>query len=201
MTILNQARTILSILLASLLIGCMPFSKPDLSYSEEKNSVFEQALENEQWVQDEFAEYKSRRGHKAFAIAVINNQVYATGFGDDKITMEWAETEALRMCKHYSQGVGECEIVDKVISNGDHGLSEVEISKAPKELIAHRDIHHFLRYQKAKAPKAFVAAACSGQAFWTSNKDSKKQAEQIALQSCENGRHASDPCCTLLQSE
>jgi len=42
---------------------------------------------------------------------------------------------------------------------------------------------------------------CSGQAFWASKAASKKQAVHDALRQCEDGRHASDPCCTVLEAE
>jgi len=188
--------------LVAMLSGCMGLSNyQDQSYSEANNPIFEHGMEDQQWIRDEFATYKSRRGHKAFAIAVVNGHVYATGFGDDKVTMALAETEALRMCAHYSQGVGRCTIVDKEASADDHGLTQAEIDMAPKELIAHRDIHHYLNYLDADAPKAFIVAACSGQAFWVDAAESKQQAEQEALQYCENGRHPSDPCCMVLESE
>ena len=198
---LANLKGMLGLLIVGLLVGCNSLHRNDVSYSETENPIFTQALAEEDWVQDEYSEYKSRRGYKAFAISILNGHVYATGFGDDKVTMELAENEALRMCAHFSQGVGECQIMDKAESEGDHGLTEAEIESAPEQLIAHRDIHHYLRYQAAEAPKAFVAAVCSGQAFWVSDKKSKEQAEQLAMQSCENGRHPSDPCCTLLTSE
>ena len=186
-----------------MLVGCssiMPNYK-DQSYSEAPNKAFAQALEREQWVIDEYAEYKSRRGHKAFAVAIFSNTVMATGFGDDKITMVWAEHEALRMCQHYSEGLGTCVIVDKDSKQGRHGLSQTQIDAAPEELIAHRDIIKYYSYKDAKAPKAFVIAACSGQAFWLAKQDTVTQAEEDAMQACENGRHPSDPCCLLLESE
>ena len=203
MNVKMLSKAVISLLLFTGLTACMDImpNYNDQSYSEAKNTAFDAAMEHERWVRDEFATYKSRRGFKAFAIAVQNDYVLATGFGDDKTTMVQAETEAMRMCHHFSQGDGVCSIVDKAVSKGDHGLSQQQIDSAPKELIAHRDIRHYQNYLKAKAPKAFAVAACSGQAFWASKAASKKQAVHDALRQCEDGRHASDPCCTVLEAE
>jgi len=197
------SKAVVSLVLFAGLTACMDIisNYNDQSYSEAKNPAFDLAMEHERWVRDEFATYKSRRGFKAFAIAVQNDYVLATGFGDDKVTMEWAEREAMRMCHHFSQGAGVCAIVDKAESKGGHGLSQQQIDSAPKELIAHRDIRHYQNYLKAKAPKAFAVAACSGQAFWVAKAKSKEQAAHEALYKCEDGRHASDPCCTVLEAE
>ena len=186
-----------------MLTGCASIMPDynDQSYSEAPNQPFAQALKDEQWVRDEYAEYRSRRGHKAFAVAISHQTVIATGFGDDKITMQWAEQEALRMCHHYSAGDGTCVIVDKDSKQGRHGLSQAQIDAAPKELIAHRDIIRYQDYSAANAPKAFVVAACSGQSFWLAEQDTVTQATEDALLACEDGRHASDPCCMLLESE
>ncbi|MDP6190259.1 MAG: hypothetical protein QF872_05565 [Gammaproteobacteria bacterium] len=156
-----------------MLTGCASIMPDynDQSYSEAPNQPFAQALKDEQWVRDEYAEYRSRRGHKAFAVAISHQTVIATGFGDDKITMQWAEQEALRMCHHYSAGDGTCVIVDKDSKQGRHGLSQAQIDAAPKELIAHRDIIRYQDYSAANAPKAFVVAACSGQSFWLAEQD------------------------------
>ena len=68
-------------------------------------------------------------------------------------------------------------------------------------LIAHRDIRQYVPYTNSRAPKAFVVAACSGQSFWLEQQTSQQSAEKKALEQCELNRQASDPCCTLLESE
>ena len=68
-------------------------------------------------------------------------------------------------------------------------------------LIIHRDIRQYVQYTNASAPKAFVVAARSLQSFWLEQKTSQQSAEQKALEQCELNHHASDPCCTLLESE
>jgi len=171
------------------------------SYSEAPNQAFSEALETEQWVIDEYAEYKSRRGHKAFAIAIFDNTVMATGFSDDNITMDLAEYGALYMCQYYSEGLGTCVIVDKDSKQGWHGLSQTQIDAAPEELISHGNIKEYYSYKDAKAPKAFVIAAGSGQAFWFAKQETLTQAEDAAMEACENNRHPSDPHCLLLESE
>jgi len=68
-------------------------------------------------------------------------------------------------------------------------------------LIAHRDIRQYVPYTNSRAPKAFVVAACSGQSFWLEQQSSQQSAEKKALEHGELNRQASDPCCTLLESE
>jgi hypothetical protein len=88
-------------------------------YSGPLDPLFEQALTNQQWIKDEYAEYQSRRGYKAFAIAVDTpDLIIATGFADDKVSKQAAYDEALRMCRHFSRGDGQCRVVDEQISNG-----------------------------------------------------------------------------------
>lgn len=44
--------------------------------------------------------------------------IIATGFADDKVSKQAAYDEALRMCRHFSRGDGQCRVVDEQISNG-----------------------------------------------------------------------------------
>ena len=125
----------------------------------------------------------------------------ATGFSDDNITMDLAEYGALYMCQYYSEGLGTCVIVDKDSKQGWHGLSQTQIDAAPEELISHGNIKEYYSYKDAKAPKAFVIAAGSGQAFWFAKQETLTQAEDAAMEACENNRHPSDPHCLLLESE
>ena len=184
------------------LVGCGAMQNHNTDYTGPEDPLFEDALMHQRWIQDEYAEYQSRRGYKAFAIAVdYPPLIIATGFADDKVSKQTAFDEALRMCRHFSQGDGQCRVVDEQVSDGYTGLTQTQINDAPKELIAHRDIRKYIQYQKADAPKAFVVAACSGQSFWFEQQSTTQQAEQKALQKCELNRHESDPCCTVLDSE
>jgi hypothetical protein len=182
--------------------ACMSGNYHTSDYSGPEDATFTDALATKQWIKDEYKEYQSRRGYKAFAIAVgFPELIIATGFADDKVSKQAAYNEALRMCRHFSQGDGECRVVDEQVSNGYTGLTKKQIDDAPKELIAHRDIRQYVQYKKAEAPKAFIVAACSGQSFWFEQQNSKQEAEEKGLQKCEYNRHESDPCCTVLDSE
>jgi hypothetical protein len=182
--------------------ACMSGNYHTSDYSGPEDATFTDALATNQWIKDEYKEYQSRRGYKAFAIAVGYPEfIIATGFADDKVSKQAAYDEALRMCRHFSQGDGECHVVDEQVSNGYTGLTKKQIDDAPKELIAHRDIRQYVQYKKAEAPKAFIVAACSGQSFWFEQQNSKQEAEEKGLQKCEYNRHESDPCCTVLDSE
>jgi hypothetical protein len=171
------------------------------SYSEAPNQAFSEALEQEQWLIDYYTEYKSYPGHKAFAVAIQSNTIISAGFAYDNITMDLAEYEALYMCQYYSEGLGTCVIVDKDSKQGWHGLSQKQIDAAPEELISHGSIKEYYSYKDAKAPKAFVIAADSGQAFWFAKQETLTQTEDAAMEACENNRHPSDPHCLLLESE
>jgi len=189
-------------LFVAVLQACSPMYPQNMEYSGPEDVMLTEALAKQQWVKDEYAEYQSRRGYKAFAIAVdYSGLIFATGFADDKVSKQAAFDEALRMCRHFSQGDGECRVVDEQASNGFTGLTKKQIEDAPKELIAHRDIRQYVQYKKAEAPKAFIVAACSGQSFWFEQQGSKQEAEEKGLQKCELNRHESDPCCTVLDSE
>jgi hypothetical protein len=182
--------------------ACMSGNYHTSDYSGPEDATFTDALATKQWIKDEYKEYQSRRGYKAFAIAVgFPELIIATGFADDKVSKQAAYNEALRMCRHFSQGDGECRVVDEQVSNGYTGLTKKQIDDAPNELIAHRDIRQYVQYKKAEAPKAFIVAACSGQSFWFEQQNSKQEAEEKGLQKCEYNRHESDPCCTVLDSE
>ena len=199
----NNLKRFLGLIIMSIgLIGCGSLHHKNTTYTGPEDPLFENALAHQRWIQDEYAEYQTRRGYKAFAIAVdYPPLIIATGFADDKVSKQAAHDEALRMCRHFSQGDGECRVVDEQLSNGYTGLTQHQIDTAPKELIAHRDIRQFVQYQKAIAPKAFVVAACSGQSFWFEQQSTTQQAEEKALQKCELNRHESDPCCTVLDSQ
>jgi hypothetical protein len=199
---MKNSKTILVAALVVFVQACAPMHYHNTDYSGPEEATFTQALAEQQWIKDEYAEYQLRRGYKAFAIAVDYSElIIATGFADDKVSKQTAHDEALRMCRHFSQGDGECRVVDEQISDGYTGLAQHQIDTAPKELIAHRDIRRYVQYQKAIAPKAFVVAACSGQSFWLEQQESQQQAQERALQKCELNRHESDPCCTVLDSE
>jgi len=199
---LKYLKGMVFVLFISMLQACSQMSPQGVVYSGPENAKLTHALEEQMWIRDEYSKYQSRRGYKAFAIAVdYSGLIFATGFGDDKVSKQAAFDEALRMCRHFSQGDGECRVVDEQVSNGFTGLTKKQIEDAPKELIAHRDIRQYVQYKKAEAPKAFVVAACSGQSFWFEQQATKAQAESKALQKCELNRHESDPCCSLLESE
>ena len=200
MTRLLKAMTAAALMFV--LQACALMHQHSLDYSGPEDPLFEDAIMHQRWIQDEYAEYQTRRGYKAFAIAVEHPPlIIATGFADDKVSKQAAFDEALRMCRHFSQGDGVCRVVDEQISDGYTGLTQHQIDTAPKELIAHRDIRRYVQYQQAMAPKAFVVAACSGQSFWLEQQQSREHAQDRALQECELNRHESDPCCTVLDSE
>tara|TARA_B100000767_G_C19697849_1_gene507019 strand:+ start:228 stop:827 length:600 start_codon:yes stop_codon:yes gene_type:complete len=199
---MNYIKGLALVLAVVALQACSQMHSQKMDYSGPEDAMLTDALANQQWIKDEYKEYQSRRGYKAFAIAVdYAEMIIATGFADDKVTKQADFDEALRMCKHFSQGDGECRVVDEQVSNGHAGLTKQQIDGAPKELIAHRDIRQYVQYTKAEAPKAFVVAACSGQSFWFEQQASKQKAEEKGLQKCELNRHDSDPCCTVLESE
>ncbi|MCO4838307.1 MAG: hypothetical protein KC426_09500 [Oceanospirillaceae bacterium] len=199
---MNYLKGIITIMLFGLMQACSSLSPLDVSYSGLKNQAFTEALAEQDWIRDEYATYQKRKGYKAFAISTdAGGTIFATGFADDKITVQAAYDEALRMCRHYSEGDGQCSVIDEQDSHERIGLTQKQIDTAPKELIAHRDIVRYVQYKKASAPKAFAVAACSGQSFWLANQASQANAEQDVLSMCETYRHASDPCCTMLESE
>ena len=199
---MNYFKGIITVVLMSLLQACSSLLPLDVSYSGPKNPALTEALVSQGWIRDEYATYQKREGYKAFAISTdAKGTIFATGFADDKVSKQVAFNEALRMCAHFSQGDGQCSIIDEQVSNGTTGLSQTQIDTAPTVLIAHRDIRQYVQYTNARAPKAFVVAACSGQSFWLEQQTSQQSAEKKALEQCKLNRHASDPCCTLLESE
>lgn len=71
------------------LAGCGAMQNHNTDYSGPKDALFEDALMHQRWIQDEYAEYQSRRGYKAFAIAVDHPPlIIATGFADDKVSKQ-----------------------------------------------------------------------------------------------------------------
>ena len=199
---MNYLKGIITVVLIGLLQACSSLSPLDVSYSGPKNLALTEALVSQGWIRDEYAIYQKREGYKAFAISTdAGGTIFATGFADDKVSKQVAFNEALRMCAHFSQGDGQCSVIDEQVSNGTIGLSQTQIDTAPKVLIAHRDIRQYVQYTNSRAPKAFVVAACSGQSFWLEQQTSQQSAEKKALEQCELNRQASDPCCTLLKSE
>lgn len=191
--------------LALVVVGlqaCMSGNYHTTDYSGPEDATFTGALATQQWIKDEYKEYQSRRGYKAFAIAVDYPElIIATGFADDKVGKQAAYDEALRMCRHFSQGDGECRVVDQQVSSGFTIITKKQIEGAPRELIAHRDIRQYVQYENAEAPKAFIVAADSGQSFWFEQQNSIQEAEEKGLQKCEYNRHESDPYCTVIESE
>ena len=114
--------------------ACMSGNYHTSDYSGPEDATFTDALATKQWIKDEYKEYQSRRGYKAFAIAVGSPElIIATGFADDKVSKQAAYNEALRMCRHFSQGDGECRVVDEQVSNGYTGLTKKQIDDAPNE--------------------------------------------------------------------
>lgn len=199
---MNYLKGIITVLLIGLMQACSSLSTLDMSYSGPTNPAFTEALAAQDWIRNEYTTYQKRKGYKAFAIAKdAGGTIFATGFADDKVTEQAAYNEALRMCRHYSEGDGQCSVIDEQSSQERSGLTQKQIDTAPKELIAHRDIVHYVKYKKATTPKAFAVAACSGQSFWLANQTTQANAEQDVLNMCETHRHASDPCCTVLESE
>jgi len=189
-------------LFVGLLQACSQMSPQNMAYSGPENPTLTQALADQDWIRDEYAIYQYRKGYKAFAIAVdATGIIFATGFADDKVSKQVAYDEALRMCGHFSQGDGQCSVIDEQVSNGYTRLTPIQIDTAPNVLITHRDIRQYVQYTKARAPKAFVVAAGSGQSFWLEQQSNQQRAEQNALEKCELNRHASDPVCALLESE
>lgn len=196
---MNCIKGLALLMLLSMASGCATKSA---KHPEPLNPILAAGIESQVWVSDEFDSYQNKKGYKAFAVSLgSQHTIVATGFADDKVNKQAAHMEALRMCVHYSQGAGRCVVVDQQDSKGTPGLTQQQISEAPPELIAHRDIIEYNRYQKAQVSKAFVIAACSGQSFWVHSQNNKLQAEKKALAQCELNRHSSDPCCSLLVSE
>ena len=203
MSVIMSIQTTFIVTLISLLASCASLSMEysDQNYSEANNPAFDDALTYADWLQDEYAIYKARPGHKAFVIAVENGDVIASGFGDNKISQQAAIREALRMCNFFSEGYGQCTLVDKAASNNTQGLSKKTIEDAPKVLISYRDIKNYHTYLQAKPPKAFATASGSGEGFWVVNQTDVTEAKKQALKACDYGRHEADPICSIIHSE
>lgn len=184
-----------------LLLVLAACAKPPLTYSGPADPVFD-ALLTEPWAANEFAKYQRTLGHKAFAYASSNGRGIATGYADDKVSPAAAMADALRMCRHFAGGEGECLVVDVSSADvGNKGLHPDVVAAAPKALIAHRDIRSYVNYLRSGAPKAIVIAEGSGRAFVVTESADKAEAQTRALAACRAFKHPSDPSCRLLDSQ
>jgi hypothetical protein len=156
---MNDLKGIITVLLIGLMQACSSLSPLDMSYSGPTNPAFTEALAEQDWIRDEYTTYQKRKGYKAFAIA---KDAGGTIFADDKVTEQAAYNEALRMCRHYSEGDGQCSVIDEQGSQERSGLTQKQIDTAPKELIAHRDIVRYVKYKKSHCSQSI----CSGSLFW-----------------------------------
>tara|TARA_B100000780_G_C21034373_1_gene414833 strand:+ start:191 stop:577 length:387 start_codon:yes stop_codon:yes gene_type:complete len=109
----------------AVLQACASTHYSDTSNPHPEQVTFIKALASHQWIKDEYAQHQSRLGYKEFAIAVkFPKIVTATGFADDKVSKLAAYHEVLRMCRHFSQGVGQCRVVHEQVSSSFTGLTQ-----------------------------------------------------------------------------
>ena len=171
-----------------------------ITTSNEKPAVIK-ALEWDDESLGDYSKYKASTGHKAFAVVISQGIIQSTGASVDKISINSAEEEALRICQYHYMDNGQCFILDRDSSNINIKLSKSEINAAPKELTSFSDIENYFEFVNAVSPKAFAISPITGKSFWARGGFSLKKVQEVALQSCNEQRDILEPHCELLVSQ
>lgn len=161
------------------------------------NPHFSEVLEHTEWLAEEYRIYRSKHGNKAFAVYWDDHGIpRASGFGDDKLSMELARKEALRLCQAYIRNqVTGCRIEDEEMTN----RAPLNANQYPKEVIAYRDAAHWKTYLAASGHKA-IAGNLSG-VLGGAQGNSQSEAEEQALEQCQQHTHFSMPTCYIIASQ
>lgn len=173
-----------------------PFSQVEVEQLD-ISPRFSNALEHEEWLANEYREYLSTKGNKAFA--VYWNDVglpLASGYGDDKLSMAIARKEALRLCQAYSQSQQKKCVIENEEATHREPLDPASF---PKEVIAYRDVAHWQEYLSTLGHKAIVGNPSGIKGG--SKGDSQAEAEQKALEQCRENASYISLGCYIIASE
>ncbi|WP_067220487.1 hypothetical protein [Marinomonas gallaica] len=158
---------------------------------------FFEALEQTQWLEDEYQVYLDKTGNKAFAVYWDKQGIpRATGFADDKLSIEIARREALRLCHAYTQNQNTgCRLEDESTTD----RAPLNQDNYPKEVIAYRDAAHWDKHQATSGHKAIAGNLSGIQA--STQAETQTEAEEQALLACYENTHFSMPTCYILDSQ
>ncbi|MGB2064875.1 hypothetical protein [Marinomonas gallaica] len=158
---------------------------------------FSEALKQTQWLADEYQEYLDKTGDKAFAVYWDKQGIpRATGFADDKLSIEIARREALRLCHAYTQNQDTgCRLEDEATTD----RTPLHQDNYPKEVIAYRDAAHWDKYQAISGHKAITGNLSGIQA--SAQAKTQNEAEEQALLECYENTHFSMPTCYIIDSQ
>lgn len=158
---------------------------------------FSSSLEQTQWLEDEYQVYLDKTGNKAFAVYWDKQGIpRATGFADDKLSIEIARREALRLCHAYTQNQNTgCRLEDESTTD----RAPLNQDNYPKEVIAYRDAAHWDKYQATSGHKAIAGNLSGIQA--STQAETQTEAEEQALLACYENTHFSMPTCYILDSQ
>ncbi|MBJ7552133.1 hypothetical protein [Marinomonas ostreistagni] len=202
MTALSLLKTTSAISTLLLITACSTFQKTGVFEQNELNQRqigmhFTRMLQSEDWLANEYRTYLNKKGNKAFAVFWNEaGRPIASGFADDKLSIDIARKEALRLCQAYSRSQrANCLVEDQ------EGTNRAPLNPAdyPKEIIAYRDVDHWQDYLSTSGHKA-IAGNRSG-VLGGSEGDTKQEAELNALSQCKINTHASISHCYIIASE
>jgi hypothetical protein len=198
----SKFKTVLAISSFSALTACSSLHNSGVLSADEASKqdirpAFANALQQEDWLANEYRLYLNKEGYKAFAVAWDNQGMpFAAGFSDDKLSRTLAQSEALRLCEAYSAPYnGACVIEDEEATT----RADLTTANYPSEVIAYRDVDHWEKYLAIKGNKAIAGNLSGVQGSATA--DSKAEAEQLALAKCREHTHFSIPDCHIIASE
>jgi hypothetical protein len=169
---------------------------------EQSNSVeLLEKVKSVRWASDEWDKYEATRGYKAYAVAVDNyGEIWASGWGDDKISRVWAEQTALYLCRFYSDNEFPCKVIDVRGTEHPNWLNTRLKRDLPEQIISFGDAHKYKAYSAAKGPKVAVIQVPSGGVHWFA-KATLDQAREAAMASCNWNLHESETHCAELESQ
>jgi hypothetical protein len=192
---------VLSVSACSTVTGYSPSTAVLLSVEQSDSVELLEKVKSERWASDEWDKYEAASGYKAYAVSVDNNgEIWASGWGDDKISRVLAVQAALYLCRFYSANDFPCKVMEVRGTEHQNWFNERLKRDLPDQIISFGDARKYKAYAAAKGPKVAVIQVPSGGVHWFA-KATLDQAREAAMDSCNGSLHESEPYCTELESQ
>jgi hypothetical protein len=192
---------VFSVSACSTFTGYSPSTSVLLSVEQSGSVELLEKMKSVRWASDEWDKYETANGYKAYAAAVDDNgDIWATGWGDDKISRVLAVQTALYLCRFYSNNGFPCKVMEIRGTEHQNWFNERLKRDLPDQIISFGDAREYKAYSAAKGPKVAVIQVPSGGVHWFA-KATLEQAREVAMDSCNWNLHESETYCKELESQ
>ncbi|SON53320.1 hypothetical protein [Vibrio tapetis] len=192
-------RTIFHILVLATLSGCASVSSENLksnTYTTEKLTA-EMRNDPHSWMKTQFDIYNDSPNNKAFAVYWKGNRALSFAHATNKLDLEKAKTEALRLCNIKSDKSNTCTI--DAYSETEEPLASNQ-KKLPPEVSSYSDLDKLSEFDNTNKHAAVVGNELGILGFSTSDV-SQSIAEETATMECLKNTHYSIPTCYIIDSK